>query len=37
MEYKRQENGCGLLDTRDNGDIIGFDEESVNSVGDMDV
>ena len=31
------ENRCDLLETRYNGGIIGFDEESVNGVGGMNV
>ena len=37
VKYDSQENRCDLLDPRDNGGISGFDEESVNSVGGMNV
>ena len=33
VNYERQENGCDLLEPRYNGGVIGFDKESVNSVG----
>ena len=32
VKYDSQENGCDFFDLRDNGGVIGFDEESVNSV-----
>ena len=37
VKYDSRDNGCDLLDPVDNGGIIGFDEESVNSVGGMNV
>ena len=37
VKYDSRDNGCDLLDPGDNGGIIGFDEESVNSVGGMNV
>ena len=37
LKYEILENGCDILDPRDNGFVIGIDEESINSVVGMDV
>ena len=37
LKYDRQKNKCDILDPRENRGVRGFDEESVNSVGDTNV
>ena len=37
LKYEILENGCDILDPRDNGCVSGTDEEIVNSVGVMNV
>ena len=37
VKYDRQENGCDILDPRNNGGIRMFDEKIDNSVGGMNV
>ena len=37
VKYDRLENICDILKPRDNRGVIGFDEESFNSVGGMNV
>ena len=37
VNYYSQENGCGILGSRYNGGVSGFDKERVNSVGGINV
>ena len=37
VNYESSEKGCYLLDSKDNGGVRGFDEESFNSLGSINV